>query len=151
MEDSNYCFTCQDFEKNVGHVAKWCLKYVCQKCGQNGHVKAGCMFGLQDFPLPNEIILQFLRYLHGKDLEQCAKVSNRFKDICDKRLEEEKNFESKQDVMTGHIKLPLEIKHTSIDIFPDSLICLMVNGQRYYGKCHTFPHGMEKDVEKAEY
>ena len=109
------------------------------------------MFGLQDFPLPNEIILQFLRYLHGKDLEQCAKVSNRFKDICDKRLEEEKNFESKQDVMTGHIKLPLEIKHTSIDIFPDSLICLMVNGQRYYGKCHTFPHGMEKDVEKAEY
>ena len=133
MEDGNYCFTCQDFEKNVGHLAKWCPKIVCQKCGQNGHVKAGCMFGLEDFPLPNEIILQILGYLHGKDLEQCAKVSNRFKDICDKRLEEVKNFKSNQHVMSGHIKLyleiklHLEIKPTSIDIFPDSLIKTMVN------------------------
>ena len=40
------------------------------------------MFGLEDFPLPNEIFLQILGYLQEKDLEQCAKVSKRFKDIC---------------------------------------------------------------------
>ena len=127
MEDGNYCFTCQDFEKNVRHVAKWCPKMVCQKCGQNGHVKAGCMFGLEDFPLPNEITLQILSYLYEKDLEQCAKVSRRFKDICDKRLEEVKNFESNQHVMSGSVLLHLEIKPTSIDIFPHSLIKTMVN------------------------
>ena len=90
MEGDNVCFTCQDFEKNVGHATKWCPKNVCQKCGQNGHVKMGCMFGLEDFPLPNEIILQTLDYLHGKDLEQCAKVSKRLKEICDIRILEEK-------------------------------------------------------------
>ena len=127
MEDGSYCFTCQDFEKNVRHVTKWCPKIVCQKCGQNGHVKAGCMFGLEDFPLPNEITLQILSYLHEKDLEQCAKVSRRFMEICDKRLEEVKNFESNQHVMSGTIKLHLEIKPTSIDIFPHSLIKTMVN------------------------
>ena len=93
MEGDNVCFTCQDFQKNVGHTTKWCPKNVCQKCGQNGHVKMGCMFGLEDFPLPNEIILQTVEYLHGKDLEQCAKVSKRFKQICDiRKLEEKKNL-----------------------------------------------------------
>ena len=65
MEEGNYCFICQDFEENVGHAAKWCPKIVCQKCGQKGHVKMGCMFGLEDFPLPNEIVLQILSYLQG--------------------------------------------------------------------------------------
>ena len=82
MEEAKICFICQDFEKNVGHAAKWCPKNICQKCGQNGHVKTGCMFGLENFPLPNEIFLQILGYLDGKDLEQCVKVSKRFKDIC---------------------------------------------------------------------
>ena len=95
MEDGNVCFTCQDFEKNVGHATKWCPKNVCQKCGQNGHVKMGCMFGLEDFPLPNEIILQTLDYLHVKDLEQCAKVSKRFKEICDiRKLDEKRKLQS---------------------------------------------------------
>ena len=48
------------------------------------------MFGLEDFPLPNEIILQIFGYLNGKDLEQCAKVSKRFEDICDTRKLKEK-------------------------------------------------------------
>ena len=48
------------------------------------------MFGLEDFPLPNEIILQILGYLDGKDLEQCAKVSKRFEEICDTRQLKEK-------------------------------------------------------------
>ena len=90
MEEGNYCFICQDFEENVGHAAKWCPKIVCQKCGQKGHVKMGCMFGLEDFPLPNEIILQIFGYLNGKDLEQCAKVSKRFEEICDTRQLKEK-------------------------------------------------------------
>ena len=85
MDEDIICFICQDFEKNVGHATKWCPKNVCQKCGQNGHVKLGCMFGLEDFPLPNEILLQILGYLQGKDLEQCAKVSKRFKEICEIR------------------------------------------------------------------
>ena len=70
MEDANICFICQDFEKNVGHTTKWCPKNVCQKCGQNGHAKTGCMFGMEDFPLPNEILLQILGYISGKDLKQ---------------------------------------------------------------------------------
>ena len=95
MENGNVCFTCQDFEKNVGHATKWCPKNVCQKCGQNGHVKMGCMFGLEDFPLPNEIILQTLDYLHVKDLEQCAKVSKRFKEICAiRKLDEKRKLQS---------------------------------------------------------
>ena len=95
MEDGNICFTCQDFEKKVGQATKWCPKNVCQKCGQNGHVKMGCMFGLEDFPLPNEIILQTLGYLHVKDLEQCAKVSKRFKEICDiRKLDEKRTLQS---------------------------------------------------------
>jgi hypothetical protein len=91
MENGNVCYTCQDFEKNVGHAAKWCPKNICQKCGQNGHVKLVCMFGLEDFPLPNEILLQIFGYLSGKDLEQSAKVSERFKGICDIRKLDEKN------------------------------------------------------------
>ena len=90
MEDTTICFICQDFEKNVGHATKWCPKNVCQKCGQNGHAKTGCMFGLEDFPLPNEIILQIFGYISGKDLEESAKVSKRFKGICDIRNLDEK-------------------------------------------------------------
>ena len=90
MEDATICFICQDFEKNVGHTTKWCPKNVCQKCREKGHVKTGCMFGLEDFPLPNEIILQIFGYLNGKDLEQCAKVSKRFEEICDTRQLKEK-------------------------------------------------------------
>ena len=90
MEDGNVCYTCQDFEKNVGHAAKWCPKNICQKCGQNGHVKLVCMFGLQDFPLPNEILLPIFGYISGKDLEQSAKVSKIFKGVCDIRKLDEK-------------------------------------------------------------
>ena len=97
LEDGSVCFTCQDFEKNVGHATKWCPKNVCQKCGQKGHVKMVCMFGLENFPLPNEIFLQILGYLSGKDLEQSAKVSKRFKEICDTRkLEEKKKLQRKR-------------------------------------------------------
>ena len=90
MEDRTICYICQDFDKNVGHATKWCPKNVCQKCREKGHVKTGCMFGLEDFPLPNEIILQIFGYLNGKDLEQCAKVSKRFEEICDTRQLKEK-------------------------------------------------------------
>ena len=110
MEEGSYCFICQDFEKNVGHAAKWCPKIVCQKCGQKGHVKMGCMFGLEDFPLPNEIVLQILSYLHEKDLEQCAKVSRRFMEICDKGLLEGlKKLESDPNVESRFVKIILEM------------------------------------------
>ena len=93
MDDATICFICQDFEKNVGHATKWCPKNVCQKCGQNGHVKMGCMFGLEDFPLPNEILFQILGYISEKDLERSAKVSKRFKEIYDiRKLEEKKTL-----------------------------------------------------------
>ena len=98
MENGNVCYTCQDFEKNVGHAAKWCPKNICQKCGQNGHVKLVCMFGLEDFPLPNEILLQIFGYLSEKDLEQSAKVSKRFKGICDIRNLDEKK---KQQILSN--------------------------------------------------
>ena len=68
-------------------------KIFAKKCGQNGHVKMECMFGLEDFPLPNEILLQIFGHISGKDLEQSAKVSKRFKEICDiRKLEEKKNL-----------------------------------------------------------
>ena len=69
-----------------------------QKCGQNGHVKLVCMFGLEDFPLPNEILLQIFGYISGKDLEQSAKVSKRFKGICDIRKLDEKK---KQQILSN--------------------------------------------------
>ena len=100
MEDGNVCYTCQDFEKNVGHTTKWCPKNVCQKCGQNGHVKMGCMFGLEDFPLPNEILFQILGYISEKDLERSSKVSKRFKEICDiRKLEEKRKLQSLLDTI----------------------------------------------------
>ena len=62
-----------------------------------------------------------------KILSDAPKYQIDSKDLCDKRLEEVKNFESNQHVMSGTIKLHLEIKPTSIDIFPHSLIKTMVN------------------------
>ena len=110
MEEGNYCFICQDFEENVGHVAKWCPNIVCQKCGQKGHVKMGCMFGLEDFPLPNEIVQQIFSYLYEKDLEQCAKVSRRFMEICDiGQLEGVKNPNVDPIVESRIMKIILEM------------------------------------------
>ena len=115
MENGNVCYTCQDFEKNVGHAAKWCPKNICQKCGQNGHVKLVCMFGLEDFPLPNEILLQIFGYISGKDLEQSAKVSERFKGICDIRKLDEKN---KQQILYNVLD---EILMNEVPNFPSHL------------------------------
>ena len=110
MEEGNYCYICQDFEENVGHAAKWCPKIVCQKCGQKGHVKMGCMLGLEDFPLPNEIILYILSFLYRKDIEQCAKVSKRFMEICDKRLlEEVKKVERDPNIGSRVVKILVEM------------------------------------------
>jgi hypothetical protein len=115
MEGDNVCFTCQDFEKHVGHATKWCPKNICQKCGQNGHVKLVCMFGLEDFPLPNEILLQIFGYISGKDLEQSAKVSKRFKGICDIRKLDEKK---KQQILYNVLDKILMIK---VPNFPSNL------------------------------
>ena len=122
MGDATICFICQDFEKNVGHAAKWCPKNICQKCGQNGHVKLVCMLGLEDFPLPNEILLQIFGYISGKDLEQSAKVSKRFKGICDIRnLDEKKKRQILYNVLDE--KITNKILEIVIEIpnFPSNL------------------------------
>ena len=55
---SEMCHLCQDFELNVGHETKWCPNSSCKNCGQTGHTKIGCMFGLENLPLPDETVLK---------------------------------------------------------------------------------------------
>ena len=40
---------------------------------------------MENLPLPNEIVLQILGYLSLGELIQCARVSNRLKNICKDR------------------------------------------------------------------
>lgn len=82
MEDRIMCYVCQDFKINIGHETKWCPKNVCKTCGQKGHSKMGCMTGKQNLPMADEILLKILSYLDIKDLDQCAKVSKRVRQIC---------------------------------------------------------------------
>ena len=66
MEDRIMCYVCQDFKINIGHETKWCPKNVCKTCGQKGHSKMGCMTGMQNLPMPDEILLKILSYLDIK-------------------------------------------------------------------------------------
>ena len=81
-DQEKICDTCQDFESNVGHKSQWCPDMVCKKCGQKGHNKIGCMVGMEDLPLPNEILDKIFSYLGHNDLLQCGKVSKRVREIC---------------------------------------------------------------------
>ena len=63
---------------NVGHQAEWCPNITCQKCEQPGHTKIHCMSGLEDMPLPNEVLLKILNSLNPKDLGRCAQVNRKF-------------------------------------------------------------------------
>ena len=82
MEDKIICYICQDFKWSVGHETKWCPKNTCKRCGQKGHSQIGCMDGKENLPLPDEIILRIFGYLDLKDLDRCASVSKRVRQIC---------------------------------------------------------------------
>ena len=87
MEEGEQCLICQDFKFHVGHETKWCPSIVCKKCGKNCHSQMECMFGMENLPMPDEILLKILGYLNLGDLIACSKVSKRVKGIClDKNL-----------------------------------------------------------------
>lgn len=96
MDDLKICIGCQEFEEDVGHVAKWCPNIVCQKCKQKGHTKITCMLGHEDLKtLPNEILLKIIGYICDDvnsrvkypttfvDLEEFSRVSKRFQETCE--------------------------------------------------------------------
>ena len=96
MDHMKVCISSQDFEANVGHEAIWCPHIVCQKCEQKGHTKKECMSGHEDLKtLPNEILIKIIGYVCDEayssvkypttfdDLDELAKVSKRFQEICD--------------------------------------------------------------------
>ena len=104
---SEMCHLCQDFQLNVGHETKWCPNSSCKKCGQTGHTKIGCTFGLENLPLPNEIVLKILSYLDIVDLRNCVQVSKRLRSICfDKSLLYEKALKYR-NLKYGTIQCPL--------------------------------------------
>ena len=72
-DQEKICDTCQDFESNVGHKSQWCPDMVCKKCGQKGHNKIGCMIGMEDLPLPNEILDKIFRILNTKSFFSVGK------------------------------------------------------------------------------
>ena len=87
MEAEKYCVICQDFKIRVGHGSMQCPKIVCMKCGEKGHPKIHCLFGMENVSFPDEILLKILGYLDLIDLRKCARVSKRFHKICmDKSL-----------------------------------------------------------------
>ena len=87
QEEREMCFNCQDFKLQVGHETKWCPSIICKKCCQSGHAQIGCMFEMENLPMPDEILLKILGYLNLRDLIECSKVSKRLKGICfDKKL-----------------------------------------------------------------
>ena len=86
MDEPKVCLVCQDFESNVGHEWKWCPNNMCKKCGQKGHTKFTCMFGLENLPLPNEILFQIINHLTVKDLAHFSQVSKRVREICQDKL-----------------------------------------------------------------
>ena len=96
MDHTKVCISSQDFEENVCHEAIWCPHIVCQKCEQKGHTKMECMSGHEDLKtLPNEILIKIIGYVCDDayssvkypttfdDLDELAKVSKRFQEICD--------------------------------------------------------------------
>ena len=44
------------------------------------------MFGLENLPLPNEILFQIINHLTLKDLGRCSQVSKRLRGICQDKL-----------------------------------------------------------------
>ena len=64
--------------------ANWCPNSTCKKCGQKGHVKMVCMSGMEDLPLPNEILFKIISYLEVKDLYQlcCWQMIDIFTQQC---------------------------------------------------------------------
>ena len=73
-EESELCLICQDFKLHAGHETKWCPSIVCKKCGQIEHAQMECMFGMENLPVPDEILLKILGYLNLGDLISCSKV-----------------------------------------------------------------------------
>ena len=53
----------------------------CRKCDQRGHTKTGCMLGMEDMPLPDEVLLKIFKHLNYYDLIQCAQTSLRMQKI----------------------------------------------------------------------
>ena len=57
---------------------KKCKKSV----NKSAHARNKCMAGMENLPLPDEIVLKILGYLDLGDLKKCARVSKRLNNIC---------------------------------------------------------------------
>ena len=56
-----------------------------KKCLQSAYTEMECMVGMESLPFPDEIVLKILGYLSFGQLIQCARVSKRWKNICEDR------------------------------------------------------------------
>lgn len=118
METDKYCVICQDFEVRVGHGSMQCPNVVCLKCGKKGHAKIHCLFGMENFPFPDEILLEILGYLDLIDLKKCARVSKRFHKICmDKSLIFYRSYDRLSNIRAINGKLILVVKCKVIFFF----------------------------------
>ena len=113
-EEREVCWICQKFKLHVGHETKWCPSIICKKCGRSGHAKMGCMFEMENLPLPDEILLKILGYLNLGDLIECSKVSKRLKGVCmDKTL-------SYHTYHSAIVHLSLQDEKTIINVLKNS-------------------------------
>ena len=75
------------------------------------------MRGKENLPLPDEILLKILGYLKLVDLNDCAKVSKRFKAICmDRTLNYHLFLTAKSDLSLKDQKLVLNVLSRKADI-----------------------------------
>ena len=56
-----------------------------KNCIQSVHTKMERIIGMESLPFPDEIVLKILGYLNFGQLIQCARVSKRWKNICEDR------------------------------------------------------------------
>ena len=97
MEKVEICLVCQDFTVNIGHVSKWCPNNLCMNCGQKGHAKVECVFGIEDLPFPM-VMCVICQDFEEHDTKNCPKM------VCKKCG---KNGHGKIECMLGMEDLPL--------------------------------------------
>ena len=82
MESGKMCYICQNYKTNIGHETKWCPMNICKKCGKKGHTRIGCMAGMEEFPLPNNVLYKIAGYLSPEDISSFSKVSTKMSEVC---------------------------------------------------------------------